>query len=73
MKREDGTAELVPGGHREAVERVAALVKERLLGQRPGPALQPHRLRADQRRRAPARRRDPRRRGASWARSGRTG
>ena len=24
MKREDGTAELVPGGHREAVERVAA-------------------------------------------------
>ena len=30
MKREDGTAELVAGGHREAVERVAALVKERL-------------------------------------------
>ena len=30
MKREDGTAELVAGGYREAVERVAALVKERL-------------------------------------------
>ncbi|MCB4824174.1 MULTISPECIES: MobF family relaxase [Roseicella] len=30
MKREDGTAELVPGGTREAVERVAALVGERL-------------------------------------------
>ncbi|MGG5811674.1 MobF family relaxase [Falsiroseomonas sp. CW058] len=30
MKREDGTAEMVPGGTREAVERVAALVGERL-------------------------------------------
>lgn len=30
MKREDGTAELVRGGYREAVERVAALVGERL-------------------------------------------
>jgi hypothetical protein len=30
MKREDGTAELVPGGYREAAERVAALVGERL-------------------------------------------
>ncbi|WP_426960335.1 MobF family relaxase [Muricoccus radiodurans] len=28
-KREDGTAELVPGGYREAVERVAALWQER--------------------------------------------
>ncbi|MBX9875949.1 MAG: relaxase domain-containing protein, partial [Thermoleophilia bacterium] len=30
MKREDGTAEMVPGGYREAVERVAALVGQRL-------------------------------------------
>lgn len=30
MKREDGTAELVPGGYREAVERIAALAGERL-------------------------------------------
>jgi len=30
MKREDGTAELVPGGYREATERVAALVGQRL-------------------------------------------
>ena len=30
MKRADGTAELVPGGPREAVERVARLVGERL-------------------------------------------
>lgn len=30
MKREDGTAELVPGGYREAAERTAVLVAERL-------------------------------------------
>jgi conjugative relaxase-like TrwC/TraI family protein len=30
MKRQDGTAELVPGGYREALERTAQLVKERL-------------------------------------------
>ena len=30
MKREDGTVELVPGGYREAAERTAALVTERI-------------------------------------------
>jgi len=30
MKRQDGTAQMVPGGHPEAIERVAELVKERL-------------------------------------------
>jgi hypothetical protein len=30
MKRADGTAEMVPGGYRETVERVAALVEARL-------------------------------------------
>ncbi|MBU8541780.1 MobF family relaxase [Falsiroseomonas tokyonensis] len=38
MKREDGTAELVPGGTREAVERVAALVGERLRANAGDPA-----------------------------------
>ncbi len=30
MKRQDGTAEMVPGGKADVIERVAALVKERL-------------------------------------------
>jgi hypothetical protein len=38
LKRQDGTAELVPGGYREATERVAALAGERLRANAQDPA-----------------------------------
>ena len=72
MKREDGTAEMVAGGHREAVERVAALVKERLMANAQD---RRYSLTVSAPTNADATGSASRsgRHGASWARSGRTG